>query len=52
METRCMHKQCVPGPLLSYIGPGNKAGGTTSLFRLHHPNCVVKGAYHPKEYYR
>ena len=25
MEIRRMHKQCVPGPLLSYIGPGNEA---------------------------
>ena len=22
-----MRKQCIPGPLLSFVGPGNEAGG-------------------------
>ena len=29
--TRRMHKQCVPGPLLSFVGPGNEASAILNV---------------------
>ena len=39
METQRMHKQCVPGPLLSYIQPGNEANLLPVSLSLPSPPC-------------
>ena len=40
MEIWRMHKQCVPGPLLSYIGSGYEATVTTVVADFNPNKCT------------
>lgn len=30
-----MHEQCVPGPVLSFVGPGNEAKATVAMLHAY-----------------